>query len=98
VNQKGRLRVPVSRPFASFPHSLPDRIKQSAEIEMKTNPRNTRIFLALLTHRERHRARPGLLTGWIGRLTALPANQRLELWTSPVTRVRSTGTARDRPK
>jgi hypothetical protein len=53
---------------------------------MKTYPRGaSRMFLALLSHRERHRARPGLLTGWIGRLAALPANQRLEIWQSPVT-------------
>ncbi len=56
---------------------------------MKINPKSSRMFLNLLTHRERHRARPGLLTGWIGRLAALPVNQRLEIWSAPVTCRRS---------
>jgi hypothetical protein len=61
----------------------------SAKIAMKTNPKSSRMFLNLLTHRERHRARPGLLTGWIGRLASLPANQRLEIWRTPLTCNRS---------
>ena len=49
-------------------------------IEMKTNPRTTRIFFTLLAHRERHRIRHGGITHWIGRLDPLSDNQ---LWPGP---------------